>query len=298
MTMKPTLLVIDPALSAPCLEALNCISKIVGELKNSSKFNFTHVEYFSPFLNKIRLENFLKNKKIGAVICLGSFANMTDESPFVHQLAQDAEKYIFQKNIPFFGICFSHQMFANIHGFHVNYLKERHLVPGRKYHLFREVRILHPKLALLGTKMESSDYFSENQLDLNFKELISLTQNWKKKQWDILSTERKRTLTPFENRLKEHIKNHTSKSIVSHARHEQEVWGTKKEASLEVALAATSSLCTYEALVHCQKPIFSIQTHPETHHATGGGYLLIKNFIYMASIIYTEFNSLLAKEEF
>ena len=285
--MKSIILIIDPGLKNPCVEAVNCISKIVGELKESSDFAFSHVEYVSLFLNNIRLKDFIQNKNIGAVVCLGSIANMTDKLSYVDNLISDLERTIFKNNTPFFGICFSHQMFAASQGFKVDFLKDAHKYYKGKHHLFREFQILHPKLSLLATKFEATDYFSENKIDLEFKNAVQVTKNWGKEQWDILSSARDWILTALENRVKLHITNNTAKSIVSHARHEQEIWEREASCFSEVDLAGKSDLCAFEALVHNCKPIFTVQTHPETGHELCGGYLLLKNFIYMASIIHS-----------
>ena len=285
MVQDPILLIIDPGLVAPCLEAVNCISKIMGEFSNKPEFAFHHVEYFSPILNKKRLKDFVHNKIIGAVICLGSLANVTDNLPSVQNLITDIKEYIFKPHIPFFGICFSHQMFASMSGYKVFYLKERLKIQQGKHHGFRELTLVHPKFLLLATNLKSVDYFSNNLSDMNFKEFIKKTNDWGQKQWEILATPRPWILTPFEHRLNEHIKLNTSKSIVSHARHEQEVWEKESSSDNEIVLAGTSPTCVYEALVHCQKPFFSLQTHPETSHQSFGGYRIIKNFIYMSSLM-------------
>lgn len=284
--LKPIVLIIDPALQKPCNEAINCISKIMGELKKSPQFVFTHFEYVSPYLNNINLENFIRDKEVGAVICLGSVANVTDQLPFVDELSKFLEKNIFNKNIPFFGICFSHQMFAAMHGFKVDFLKNAHKIKFRKHHQFRKIQIIHPKLGLLSTSFNSQDYFSDNKIDLEFKKIINDTKNWTKEQWDVLLTTRDWVLTPQENRIKEFIKNNTYEDIISHARHEQEVWNRNSFFVPEVVCAGESQDCAYEALVHSCKPIFTVQTHPETAHEEGGGYLLLKNFIYMAALLY------------
>ncbi len=283
---EPILLIIDPGIEKPCLDAINCILKIAGDLSCSPLFRFHHVEYFSPTLNKMRLNDFARNKNIRAVICLGSLANVTDQFQWVEHLISDLKQIIFEKNCPFFGICFSHQMMASMSGYKVYYLKERHKIKHGKYHSFREFSILHPKFALLATNMKHDDYFSDNHLDLYFREFLLKTVNWDQKHWDFISYAPEWQLTSFEFRLKKHIENNTSKSIISHARHEQEVWHQDvSENQQDVVLAATSPFCLYEALVHVKKPLFSTQTHPETLHGSLGGHLLIKNFIYMASLL-------------
>ncbi|MES2615535.1 MAG: hypothetical protein V4591_08980 [Bdellovibrionota bacterium] len=289
MNTRPILLIIDPALNSPCTEALNCILEIMGEFKNNLQFAFSHCEYVCPFLNKIKLKDCIRNKNIGAVICLGSIANVTDQFPFVQEFIADLEAYLFEKNTPFFGICFGHQIFAEIHGFKVHFLKKRHLVPMGKHHIFRMFEVIHPKLSLLATKFQAQDYFSENKIDLSFKYTIKETINWNKNQWNLLSTHRDWTLTAVENRVKEHIKNYAAKNIISQARHEQEVWESR--IASDVVLAGSSQSCEFEALVHSSKPFYTVQTHPETRHESRDGYLLLKNFIYTSSLLLTRCSS-------
>lgn len=286
MKTKPIVLIIDPALNHPCLEATNCLSKIVGELRESSQFAFSHCEYVSPFLNKLELKNFVTDKNIGAVVCLGSVVNVTDDFPQLQAFMNDVQNEILKRHIPFFGICFSHQLLASLHGYKVNFLKQRFFIPGRRHHAFREFQIIHPKLAILATDFSSNDYFSDNYKDLEFKNAIYSTRKWNKIDWERLLTDRPWILTPNESRILEHIRCKTVKKITSHARHEQEVWEKHSHYATDVVLAGTSDLCSYEALVHHDAPFFTLQTHPETKHESNSGYLLLKNFLYMASLLY------------
>jgi GMP synthase-like glutamine amidotransferase len=269
-----TLLLIDPAMKSPAIEAVNCVASIMSEFRLEKKFSFTHFEYFCPYLNKTSLASFIANKNIGACICLGSHANVTENHPFVESLTQDLNDHILLKNIPFLGICFSHQLIAHIHEYEVGFLKNRDQIPSGKHHHFRQFEISHPKLAILATTMKPEDYFSDTPLNIYFQSIIQHTKNWNQRQWEQIQQ---------EEFIQKFIDQFTLKQITAQARHEQEILKLKGNNSLLVK-AATSMICEFEAFVHSEKPIYSFQTHLETDHPDKNGYLILKNFIYTSSL--------------
>jgi len=295
LTCHKICLIIDPGMISPTQEALSCAHKIAQEFSSHSFFKIVH---FAPYLMQMRLSEFLEQEKelfvampLGAVLSLGSIANITDNYPFVADLAEDLQTHVLSKDIPFFGICFSHQLFAHMHGFKVCYLKHARAsthcdVPMRKHHVFRSVDILHPKISLLAAKFSEKDYFSNNALDLAFKDVLQTTRNWENKDWQNLQTLPLWQLSAQEYRVKKFIEENTEKNIISHARHEQEVWNLSP-ASSEVALGASSLSCHIEALVHTKNPSYTFQTHPETAHDSKGGYLILKNFLYLSTFFDT-----------
>lgn len=277
------LLVIDPAMRSPAIEALNCVLRIVADFRLQPQFKIHHVEYFCPYLNQMSLSEFIADKKIASCICLGSHANVTDNHDFVQTLGQDLDKHIFSKQIPFLGICFSHQLLAHMNGFLVGYLKKRNEIPHGKHHHFREFDILHPKLSLLAIKMKENDYFSDNPLDLNFKKCIHITKNWDSTEWNSIDKKINPTLSGQDSFVENFLETNALKKINAHARHEQEILMSTKTGSSSLISAATSNICEFEALVDLKKPFYSFQTHLETKSPRHDGYVILKNFIYFSS---------------
>lgn len=263
------LLVIDPAMRAPAAEALNCIAKIFCFFSKKTAFPFSRLEFCFPCLNKDKLSEFIQGKNIGACISLGSHANITDQHEFVDCLAQDLNRFVFSKQIPFLGICFSHQLLAHVYGCQVNYLKNKDIVPNGKHHGFRLIEIDNPRLALLSANFSDTDYFSDNEFDQKWKKSAKILEQ------NAQSVQCNETLS--------FLKNHTTKQITVHARHEQEVFEVASS-QCPLNVAAKSKDCAVEALIHHNHPIFSFQTHLETHHPDQDGFRILKNFIYLSCL--------------
>lgn len=279
---NPILLVIDPAMRSPAIEALNCVLRIVADFRFQPGFFFHQVEYFCPYLNQMSLSEFIGDKNIGACICLGSQANVTDQHHFVQTLEQDLKRHVFSKQIPFLGICFSHQLLAYMNGFQVGYLKNRNQIPQGKHNHVREFDIIHPKLSLLAVAMHKKDYFSGSLVDLNFKKSIQITQGWEPEKWDRIQKTPSHFLSYQENFVKNFLGQHTLKKISAHARHEQEVLTPSAQSSFLIR-AATSSVCEFESLVDLKNPFYSFQTHLEIKCPQDEGTMILKNFIYFSN---------------
>lgn len=273
------LVIIDPFVETPESATYNFfVHAAMSHAKKPASFIDT-VQFFMPCKDTQNLSDFLKDVDPIGVISLGSLANVTDHAPWVTKLAEDLKNLIFARNIPFLGICFAHQLLAHIYGGEVNFLKERHNIPSGKHHKYRRVRLTHPKLRLLFASMETTDYFSENEIDLGFRSSFQLTKNWNAQRWQSF-LEEPETHSAQEKRLAQFLEQQTPTAFIAHARHEQEVHTFQ----FPLINAATSEDCQIEALVHESSPIFSVQTHPETPHEMGLGERLLKNFIYFCSL--------------
>ncbi|MDX1957749.1 MAG: gamma-glutamyl-gamma-aminobutyrate hydrolase family protein [Leptospiraceae bacterium] len=148
--MKKIFLIIDPFLSEPASDAINLISRLHHEVQ-SEKNNFeSYIEVYFPS-KESRLLNFLdsvkdKEAEIIGVVSLGSYAHITDNLEWVHFLGNDLKEQIIEAGIPFFGICFSHQLFASIYGGNVSYIEDIDSLIEKKYNEFREIQVIHPRL--------------------------------------------------------------------------------------------------------------------------------------------------------
>ncbi|HMV43854.1 MAG TPA: gamma-glutamyl-gamma-aminobutyrate hydrolase family protein [Leptospiraceae bacterium] len=147
--MSAVLLILDPFLREPAFEAINQISKIHSEVVRDLKID-SRIEFFFPSHSSSSLKDYLDkfdaNDKLIGVISLGSYANVGDNLDWVKQYGKDLKENIIEKGVPFFGICFSHQLLAWIYGANVSFIENRESLPEKKYNEFREITITHPKI--------------------------------------------------------------------------------------------------------------------------------------------------------
>lgn len=147
--MSRVLLIIDPFLKEPAFQAINLISKIHNEVIEKLKID-SRIELFFPSHSSKSLSDYIsqidvKDRLIG-VISLGSYANVGDNLDWVNEYGKDLKDKIIEKGIPFFGICFSHQLLAWVYGANVDYVQGRENLPDRKYNEFRQIKISHSKI--------------------------------------------------------------------------------------------------------------------------------------------------------
>ena len=149
--MNSTLLIIDPFQKEPARNAINVLSMLSNEVQNELNRESIILEFYFPLSGKYSLRSFLNHRPFGekkymGVISLGSYANITENLEWVQELGKDIRECIIEKQIPFLGICFSHQLLAHIYGCDVQYVEDRESLPGKKYEEFRNIEICSERL--------------------------------------------------------------------------------------------------------------------------------------------------------
>ena len=280
------LLIIDPCMKTPEVDAYNRLSAQVAEFARHPSFAFDGVQFLLPQMTNTRLAELAQKYNLGAVVSLGSYANLTDSHPWALQLAADLQEYVLGQRIPLFGICFTHQLLAHDSGSRVDFLRLQKKVPRGAYHEFRVSTVVHPYLKLLLSGLTSSDYFSENLRDLNFRDVVQSTRFWTAQQWLTVfaqnAAEGAEVLTPQERRVRNFVSTFTQNTYITHARHEQEVYNLPGK---DWFCAATSPQCGLDSLVHAHCPAFTFQTHPETLHPSRDGERMLSNFLYLSHLL-------------
>ncbi|MEN9826579.1 MAG: hypothetical protein RI953_2324 [Pseudomonadota bacterium] len=282
------ILIIDPAKNEPETVAYNRISLLFGELAEHPEFSLRSLQFRCPALSsEDPLATAFELDNLAGVFGLGSTANVTENPAWLPEMKQLLTRHVFDAHIPFMGICFSHQMLGNMHEAQVDFIDNRHELPTRRYQVPRGKQVTSPKMALLAATLEDRDYFSGNTRDLGFCEAVRTTFDWTAAEWEQVfsATPKQAAMLPKFARVRKTIQSLWPKEFWSHTWHEQEVKRPKSNWDLHVAM--TSPECEVDALVHPGKPIYSVQSHPETPHPTRDGDRLLKNFIYMCHLLNT-----------
>lgn len=280
------ILIVDPAKNEPETVAYNRISMLFGELAEHSEFSLRSIIIKCPALStEDPLATAFEDHLYAGVFGLGSTANVTENPTWLPSMKQLLIRNVFDAHIPFLGICFSHQMLGEMHNAKVDFIDNRHTLPHRRYQVPRGKQVTSPKMALLTATLNDNDYFSGNKKDLGFREAVRTTITWTEKEWMNLFGEKASGIAqhPIHTRVRRTIESLWPKEFWSHTWHEQEV--KRPRAAWDLHIAMTSPECEVDALVHPQKPIYSVQSHPETPHPTRDGDRLIKNFIYMCHVL-------------
>lgn len=281
MQPRKQLVIVDPALASPEADAYNLLSGMVADFAHRSEHAFDSIRVVLPKLSGQRLSEALRGCRPGAVVSLGSFANLTDAHDWIPSLARDLEDEVLARRVPLFGICFTHQLVAHRAGGRVDFLAERMRLLNGAHKDFRSAAIVHPKLRLLTARMREGDYFSGNGIDLRYRECSEATRAWGRAEWERYLNAPLATHTALERRLWTFFEEHTDAFFVAHARHEQEVHALPRGAPW--LRAARSPECALDAFVHESAPAFTFQSHPETWHEKEDGWRMLKNFIYLAT---------------
>lgn len=287
MKRRLDLLLIDPAATEPETVAYNTILRIFGELAAYPEFSLRSVVIKCPAMStEDPLATAFKESEYAGVISLGSTANVTDSPTWLSSMRSLIFEKVFAPRIPFLGICFSHQMLADMYHAKVDFIDNRHELPTRLYQVPRPTRITDPKMALLAAELGDDDYFSGNKTDCLFREAALETNTWSKPEWQRLfdrSPQSPSVDTPKNERIRGAILDLWPEEFWSHTWHEQEV--KKPQGLWDLKVAMTCPECEVDALVHPDLPIYSVQCHPETPHPSKHGDRLIKNFLYMCHIL-------------
>jgi GMP synthase-like glutamine amidotransferase len=274
------ILVLDPGCVKPETEVYNTFNRMFSELTQVAPGVLDCIQFVVPKIGGMRLRDMASDCDVAGIISLGSVANVTDNHKWVETLCADLEPLLFEQGIPFYGSCFSHQLLAWIVGNEVDFLRNRQDVPGRKYRGKRKIQVAHPKMGVLFADMRPEDYLSGNAADLEFVEACQNLLSWKRLDWSYAKL-RDGYHTARENRFLGFCDERVPSSFVARVAHEQEVWSNVHP---DFAVAASSSACAVDGLVHLDLPIFSLQSHPEWPERTGDGWRFLKNFLYFVLI--------------
>lgn len=287
MKRRLDLLLIDPAATEPETVAYNTILRLFCELAAHPEFSLRSVVIKCPAMStEDPLATAFRESEYAGVVSLGSTANVTESPTWLDSMRALISEKVFGPRIPFLGICFSHQMLADMFNAKVDFIDNRHEIPTRLYQVPRPTKITDPKMALLAAELHDDDYFSDNKKDCLFREAVLHSNAWSKTDWQrLFSTKNAQNAvnTPMNERIKKSILNLWPDEFWSHTWHEQEVKNPGKD--WELAVAMTCPECEVDALVHPDHPIYSVQCHPETPHPSKHGDRLIKNFLYMCHIL-------------
>lgn len=151
VSIQNIFLIIDPFLKQPSNDAINVISNLYAEIQKENNSVDSYLEVFFPSHSETSLKVYMdtlrmRGKQVIGVISLGSYTNVTENVEWVNFFGRDLKERVIEKNIPFLGICFSHQLFGWIYGANVDFVSNRENIPGGKYNEFREITIHHPRL--------------------------------------------------------------------------------------------------------------------------------------------------------
>ena len=144
-----------------------------SEVQREKNSIHSYIEVLFPSYSNQTLKEYSKtitenNKRLIGVISLGSYANVTENLDWVNTLGQDLKNFVIEKNIPFLGICFSHQLFAWIYGARVDFVEERENLPEKKYNEFRKIKVLDPKLKSI---IETNEFISKAKHEQEVKNI-------------------------------------------------------------------------------------------------------------------------------
>jgi GMP synthase-like glutamine amidotransferase len=287
------LLVIDPCMTTAESDAYGLLSDIVDELATHlPKFTIRRLKFCLPVRGARTLESLLaEGGTPGAVVSLGSYANLSDTHAWVPPLLAPLEDGLLARGVPFFGICFSHQLLAHARGAGVRYVRDR-FQRKVKWEGAREIHVSDPRLRLLLARVELADLSARTERARAFAEVVGLTRAWDVRQWRCVWNTPVGHLSRPESRVRAFVEEACSPSFLSWARHEQEVatigglgrgplaFGPEQDA---FHVAATSPHCAIEALVHARHPAYTFQSHPEVALASPhDGRLVLRNFLLVA----------------
>ena len=108
------ILVIDPSISVPEIEAFNRMSKASA----------IPLSYHLPHFNGCASLRRAYSDSIAGIIILGSLASVHDHRPWQKELINWLDSEVISRRIPVFGICFGHQLIHLMYGGIVSYVHE------------------------------------------------------------------------------------------------------------------------------------------------------------------------------
>lgn len=282
MSPKRRLILVDPGMKKPENTTYNLLSNWIADFRSIPDFSIHSVQFAVSFLCNTRLKTVVGNDDVAGIISLGSAANITEHRDWVATLQSDLQPLVFDKQIPFLGICFSHQLLAHMGGNPVGFLHNRAEVANGEHSGFRRSNLVHPKFAALWARLSDSDFASGNRVDMEYREVLKAVRQWTAPQWSFVFAEENHSkLTEAQLRVKSFVREVSPTSYTARVAHEQEVLEITNP---DFHTSASSPECEIDALLHSKLPLFSLQSHPETYHESGDGWRLLRNFVYFAGL--------------
>ena len=280
------LVVIDPCLRIAETTAYNLLSEILSEFDENGPFSIRSMKICAPNVGTMPLASVLREFRPAGIIALGSYANITDRSPWFDAFAADLREGVFARGLPLLGICFSHQFVADMFGESVAFVDGRESLREGKWLKVRTVEVTHPRLRLLLARLGCADYLRGTRADNDFCYVVRHTLAWNSRHWSRVFSLPIERLSAQEGRVRGIVEGLCDASFQSWARHEQEVKAPLRSGAFEAA--ATSGECAIEGMVACEAPIFTFQTHPDSVVGCARSYVgrrVMKNFIYYCHLL-------------
>lgn len=275
----PTLVIIDPYHAVPETDAINTILRIVYKTTVAMRRSFA-IQVITPAHPQKGTIAALNELHPVGIISLGSVANVTDNLQWFSSFERIMQKWVVSEQVPFLGICFTHQYIAKMYGSTVDYLKRRREIKCGRHNGARLIELLHPKLRLYFASLPDSALGSENKADLNFSEALRFSHSLNQHGWNVIQNTPIERLHPQEARLHQFLESHCPKTAYFAVAHEQEVHTLPNE----LVLGASSVDCKFEALISENQEFMTFQAHPEYEVNLPDGKRLIRNFIYSLCI--------------
>lgn len=279
------LLVIEPCLQIVSVRTFNMLSSLLAELAEPGPFPISGMRFCLPARGDVPLDRVLSEARPAAVIGLGSYANVTDDPPWLAASSRALEEGVVAAGVPLLGICFTHQWIAHHCGERVDWVEDRHRLPGRKWEGPREVRVTHPRARLLLARLEERDYGRGTGPDLAFRYVVDRTLAWDEARWKAVFAERRERLSAEEGRVRGIVEDLCAdrfRCVASHAQEAKSPLG-----GTDLVPSATSDECAIEGFVHARAPVWTFQTHPEyipSAPVPHEGRRVLKTFLYMAGL--------------
>lgn len=290
LEISPRILVIDPCIETLCTKGWDEVCRVHANFLKKNDYKISEIHRFVPFLHgQQSLASYLeKQGPYQGVILLGSAMHVTQKCQVLDTFTNDFKVHIFQKRIPFLGICFGHQFFADCHELTVSYLEDRDKMPEGKCKGFFPLYPTEEKIKLLLLNSTSDDFFSGNDFDREYRYLFRQIENWSGSDWEKLKISEFEQLTLGQKRLLNFLRRHSKDTHFAEARHEQEVLPVQRAQGSQPSLrvSARRDNCGVEALVHESAPFFSFQSHTEDEQYPDPeqGNLVFRNFLYLVHV--------------
>ncbi len=285
------LLVVDPALNTPEASVYNTFQALVEETACWEHCEPLRVRFWLPALGEHRSwaefleQSDFEESDIGACVSLGSYAHLDQEQSHGFSWFAQFDQLLFSvlapRKVPFLGICFAHQFLAARWGWKLGFVPDPQYAGMGKYDCEpRRVQVTAAQLHILLAEV------SCDQWNRNSPEATQVRRAWAAlRNGEISAAGLRQPLLPKERDFAA-VLGRTPSSFWAYARHEQRVEAAPNAAGENpLMIAGVSGAHRYDALVHCDLPWFTVQTHPEKP-LTLSSKLLLRNFLLMSRAEY------------